>query len=112
MRTLIKEFENFELYHEEYTNINGVEVESIDVKSKNKAEKHVIEIRLNGSLFLNVPNGTKGKYKYTSVYVSHGMRGKSDTLAETKEYIDTLTDALNVAFEIEKYCVFNNLWLK
>jgi hypothetical protein len=112
MTTLIKSFGDFELYHEEFTNINGVEVENINVKSKGKAEKHVIEIRLDGSLILDEPNGTKGKYKYSRVYVSHGMRGKSDTLTETKEYIDALTDALNVAFEIEKYCVFNNLWVK
>ena len=112
MRTLIKTFGDFELYHEEFTNTNGVEVSNIEVKSKGNAEKHVIEIRLNGSLYLDEPNAKKGKYKYSSVYVSHGMRCKTDTLTETKEYIDALTDALNVAFEIEKYCVFNNLWVK
>lgn len=110
MRTEIKTFGDFTLYKEEFTNINEVKCEDLIVISAGKAEKHVIEIRLNGSLYLDPNDKTRGKYKFSSVYVSHGMRGKSDTLTETKEYIDALTAALDAAFEIQKYCILNDWW--
>ncbi|MBR5354653.1 MAG: hypothetical protein IK122_00815 [Alphaproteobacteria bacterium] len=112
MRTEIKTFGDFTLYKEEFTNTNEIKCEDLIVKSAGKAEKHVIEIRLNGSLYLDPNDKTRGKYKYSSVYVSHGMRCVIDSLSETKEYIDTLTEALNVAFEVEKYCILNGLWTK
>ena len=49
---------------------------------------------------------------FTGVYVNHGHRGMIDSLAETQEYIDVLKEALDVAFEVQKYCILNGWWAK
>ena len=76
--------------------------EGLEVISKGLAEKHVVEIRLN----------TKGnprfegepiKFEYRDCHISHGMRGRSDTLDETAEYIDVLEDALDFANRVNEW---------
>lgn len=109
MEKVIKTFGDFLLVYEEFENIYKEKCQALNVKSTGTAEKHVIEIRLNGRKYpLN--GGEVNKYLYYDCYISHGLRGVSDTLAETKEYIDTLTAALDAAFSIKAYCFLNGWW--
>ena len=110
MEKLIKKIGDFSLFFEEFENIDNEKCQGLNVKSTGNAEKHVIEIRLCGAKFPYHGGETK-KYSYSNIYVSHGMRSTSDSLAETKEYIDTLTEALDAAFEIQKYCMLNGWWV-
>lgn len=71
------------------------------------AKKHVVEVRLD-YVYFNMEG--RDKQKYDNVYVSHGMRMKSDTLAETQEYIETLQQALEFAKQVEQYCRENDWW--
>lgn len=108
-REVIKEFENFTLEYVTGVGINDTPYEELNVRSKGLAEKHVVEVRLN---FRGCPdyNGEPVKYMYVGVEVSHGMRMQKDTLAETQEYIKVLQEALDVAFEVQKYCILNGWW--
>lgn len=108
MEKVIKTFGDFSLIYEEFENINKEKCQALSIKSTGIAKKHVIEIRLNGRT--HTFNGDVKKYLYSGCYVAHGMRSESDKLAETKEYIDALTAALDAAFEIQKYCVLNGWW--
>ena len=107
---VIREFENFTLVYVTGVGSNETPYEELEVRSKGIAEKHVVEVRLNyrGTYPYN---GQPVKYTYSSVEVSHGMRMKIDTLAETQEYINVLKEALDVAFEVQKYCVLNGWWI-
>lgn len=107
-RTEIKRFNNFILYRDEGVASNNTPVDGLVVKSIGLAEKHVVDVDMDS--FNNEYNGTPIKYKYSKVYVRHGMRGRQDTLAETKEYIDVLNEAIDVAFEVQKYCILNGYW--
>lgn len=109
MEKVIKTFGDFSLIYEEFENIDHEKCQALSVRSDGTAKKHVIEIRLNGRTCQFNDSGVK-KYLYSNCYVSHGMRGEADTLAETKEYIDALTAALDAAFEVQKYCVLNGWW--
>lgn len=108
-KEVIREFENFTLEHITGVGNNDTPYEQLNVRSKGLAEKHVVEVRLDyrGS---HEYNGEPIKYMYNSVDVSHGMRMKKDTLAETQEYINVLKEALDVAFEVQKYCILNGWW--
>ena len=98
----------FELYEINTVGIHNTPYHILEVRSTGTAKKHVIEIRL---IRVNVDyNGEPVEHKFRDIYVSHGMRSESDKLAETKEYIDALTAALDAAFEIQKYCVLNGWW--
>ena len=107
-RTELKRWNNFILYHETGTAMNNTPYESLEVRPIGLAEKHVVDIELRSNVFAY--NGEPIKYTYNRVYVKHGFRSTPDTLAETKEYIDVLNEALEVAFDIEKYCVLNGWW--
>lgn len=104
----LRKFDNFILRYVQSTGINDTPYEKLDVKSIGLADKHVVEVRLDS----NCPDfkGEPVKYVYDKVYVSHGMRMKSDSLAETQEYIKVLQEAIEVAFEVQKYCVLNGWW--
>lgn len=109
---LIRTFGNngahFELYEINSVGIHNTPYHTLEIRSTGTAKKHVIEIRLNR---VNADyNGEPVEHKFYNIYVSHGMRSESDTLAETKEYIDALTAAIDAAFEIQKYCVLNGWW--
>lgn len=108
MEKLIKTFGDFSLVYEEFENIDKEKCQALNVKSTGNAKKHVIEIRLSDRTY--EVNGEVKKYLYSNCYVSHGLRGEADTLAETKEYIDVLTAALDAAFEVQKYCILNGWW--
>lgn len=108
-REVIKEFDNFVLEHVTGIGSNDTPYDEIEVRSKGLASKHVVEVRLNYRGFYEY-KGEPVTYMYNGVEVSHGMRMKSDTLRETKEYIDVLNEAIEVAFEVQKYCVLNGRW--
>ena len=108
-RTEIKRFENFILYYHEGVGVNDTPYEELEVHSLGLAKKHVVDVELNTAGFYPF-NGEPVKYEYNRVEVNHGMRMHADTLAETKEYIDVLNEALDVAFEVQKYCVLNGWW--
>ena len=109
-RTEIKRFNNFILYHETGEGINGTPYEDLVVKSIGLAEKHVVEVNLRRVGYKY--DGKPVKHLFTGVYVNHGHRGMIDSLAETQEYIDVLKEALDVAFEVQKYCILNGWWAK
>lgn len=104
----IKQFGNFILQHESGV-VNDTPWEGLRVKSVGLAGKHVVEIRLDTTNIYDF-NGEPVKYMYRNVYVSHGVRMKQDTLAETQEYIEVLREAIEVAFDVHKYCVLNGWW--
>lgn len=106
---VIKEFENFTLVHITGVGSNDTPYEQLAVSSKGLAEKHVVEVRLDYRGVYPY-NGEPVKYTYSGVEVSHGMRMQRDSLAETQEYIKVLQEALDVAFEVQKYCILNGWW--
>ena len=108
-REVIKEFKNFVLEHITGVGANDTPYDELEVRSIGTAKKHVVDIRLNYRGFYRY-EGEPVFYMYNEVEVAHGMRMKKDSLAETKEYIDVLTEAIDVAFEVEKYCVLNGRW--
>ena len=108
-REVIREFENFTLEHITGVGNNDTPYEQLNVRSKGLAEKHVVEVRLDYR-GCHEYNGEPIKFRYCDVNVSHGMRMKKDTLAETQEYINVLKEAIYVAFEVQKYCVLNGWW--
>lgn len=75
---------------------------ALRVQSKGSADKHVVEVRLKLGNFPNF-EGDPVLYKYSGVYVSHGMRSQMDTLEETEEYIQCLQSALEFAKQVEEY---------
>lgn len=107
--TEIKKFDNFILRRIQGVGANDTPYDELDVKSIGLAEKHVVEVRLNyrGT---HEYNGEPIKYVYSEVEISHGMRMQKDSLAETGEYIEVLKEALDVAFEVQKYCILNGWW--
>ena len=110
-RTEIRKFDNFILYYENGVGANDTPYEELVVKSIGLAEKHVVEVRLDYR-GMHEYNGEPIKFVYNNIEVSHGMRMKKDTLLDTKEYIDVLKEALDVAFEVQKYCILNGWWAK
>ena len=108
MEKLIEKFGEFELYEIESTGINNTPYHTLEVRSTGNAKKHVIEIRLNR---VNVNyNGEPVKHVFRDIYVSHGMRSETDTLTESLICANAIIAAVNAAFEIKKYCVFNGWW--
>lgn len=108
MEKLIKKFGEFELYEIESTGINNTPYHTLEVRSTGIAKKHIIEIRLNR---VNVAyNGEPVKHKFYDIYVSHGIRGETDTLTESLACANAIIAAVNAAFEIQKYCVLNGWW--
>lgn len=107
--TEIKKFDNFILRRVQGVGANDTPYDELEVKSIGLAEKHVVEVRLGYKGFYEY-KGEPVKYEYSEVEVSHGMRCRRDTLAETAEYIKVLQEAVEVAFEVQKYCVLNGWW--
>jgi hypothetical protein len=107
--TDIKKFDNFILQYVEGIGVRDTPYQELRVKSVGLADKYVVEVRLNSARVYSY-EGELVKYEYNNVYVSHGMRMVSDSLAETQEYIEVLKEALDVAFEVQKYCILNGWW--
>ena len=108
-REELKRFGNFVLYYVEGVGVNDTPYQELEVISEGLAKKHVVNIELNTS-GVYMFDGAPVKYAYKGVEVKHGMRMRADTLAETQEYIEVLKEALDVAFEVQKYCILNGWW--
>ena len=108
MNSVIFEDENFIFGQEsgigrEDTPWTGLRVRT---KEGSPAYKHVIEIRLNDKGWHDF-NGEPVNYSYSDCYVAHGVRGTSDTLDDTKEYIETLSDAVDFAERVNDWLFHN-----
>ena len=80
---------NFELIE-----VINTSYEELRVVSHGLADKHCVEIRLDWDIAQDFGGTSIRRKKYTGAYISHGMRGRSDTLNETREYIGVLTEAV------------------
>lgn len=110
MDTSLPESKNFKL-----TIVSGVGMANtpwtkLEVKSKNLANKHVVEI----SLCSDFPafDGTPIQYRYfpEKTYVKHGMRMEKDTLDETLEYAEVLKEAVAFAKTIKAWLNEHSKW--
>lgn len=99
---------DFSLVHESSIGREDTPLEGLKVISDGLAEKHVVEVRLDSDF--QSFNGEPVKYMYYNIYIAHGMRMKSDTIEETKEYIQVLQDAIEFAKKVEVWCKENNWW--
>ena len=106
---VIFEDKNFALIEERGVGINDTPWTGLEVKTKDGslAEKHVVEIRLN-TIGRSDFNGTPVVREYSDAYVAHGMRGSSDSLKETMEYIDVLEDAVDFAVQVNDWLASGN----
>ena len=92
----------FALVSQSGVGINNTPYTNLEVKSKDLASKHVVEIRLNTTQWEDF-TGEPVRYTYKDCYIAHGMRSVTDTLDETAEYIEVLEDALNFADKVNAY---------
>lgn len=91
----------FELVKESGTGVKNTPWTGLRVYSHGDAEKHVVEVRLNstGGRY----DGNPVNHKYYGAYVAHGMRGVSDSHADTRRYIEVLQSALDFAIDCESW---------
>ena len=99
MREVIFSEGDFTLFKESGIGNKDTPWNGLVVKSEGLAEKHVVEVRLDSDF--QSFNGEPVKYMYYNIYIAHGMRMKSDTIEETKEYIQVLQDAIEFAKKVE-----------
>lgn len=92
---------DFTLWIEEGVGMNKTPWTGLKVESDGIANKHVIRIDLD-SRFMRY-EGKPVKNKYKGVSVSHGMRMSTDTLNETREYAQSLLDAVEFAEDILRW---------
>lgn len=109
MTTVINTYGNlFDLVLEKSTGINDTPYEGLRVKRKGYADKHVINIDLDR---VNVNyDGAPVKHRYYRVRINQGMRGTCNTLAETRECIAVLQEAVKAAEEIEVWMKLSGWW--
>ena len=112
MREVIFTEGDFTLVKESGIGMRDVPWELLRILSDGNAEKHVIEIRLDSSYRSPNFEGKSVKYTYgpDAVEVSHGMRTRKDTLAETEEYIEALEAAVAFARKVQKYIDESDEW--
>lgn len=99
----------FTLVEESGVGVKNTPWTGLAVRSNGSAKDHVVEVRLNqnNTRF----EGEPVEFSYNGVYVSHGMRGRVDTLEDTQEYINVLQSALDFAYQVEEYLAGNG-WLE
>lgn len=100
---------DFTLCKENGIGMSDTPWECLIVMSSDVAEKHVVEVRLDS--VGNPPfDGTPVKYRYDPkrTEVAHGMRTRTDTLADTEEYIKVLEAALAFAKRVNQYIIDND----
>ena len=111
MREVIFTEGDFTLVKESGIGVQNTPWEKLSVISERNANKHIIEIRLDpyGSPRFE---GKPVKYTYgpDAVEVSHGMRTKKDTLAETEEYIEALKEAVTFARRVQSFINGSDEW--
>lgn len=107
MLNLIFSEGDFALYKKEDIGCHDTHFEGLEVKSSDNAAKYVVEVQL----FSDSPrfDGTPVKYRYDTerTAVVHGMRSRSESLAETAEYIEVLQAAIAFANRVNKWIVDN-----
>lgn len=110
MNKIIFENDNFALAEVHGIGVEDTPYAKLEVESKGKAKKHVVEI----SLYFDFPDfvGKPVQYRYCTdgTYVKHGMRMKIDTLDETLEYIDVLKDAVDFAKRVNTWIFAHPEW--
>lgn len=110
MDKIIFKNDNFALVEEHGIGIEDTPFTKLEVESKGKARKHVVEI----SLFSDSPDfeGKPVQYRYVpeKTYVNHGMRMKVDTLEETLEYVAVLKDAVEFAKRVNTWLFAHPEW--
>lgn len=95
--------------------VHGVGVEDtpyakLEVESRGKARKHVVEISLDSD-FPDFDGKPVHYHYYTAgTHVNHGMRMKIDTLDETLEYVDVLKDAVKFVKRVNKWIAAHSEW--
>lgn len=111
MREVIFAEGDFSLVKENGIGIQDTPWEHLRVISEGNAEKHVIEVRLDPYRSPKF-EGKPVKYTYgpNALEVSHGMRSKKDTLAETEEYIEALKEAVIFAKRVQKFIDESDEW--
>ena len=99
---------NFSLHIVQGVGRNDTKWTGLEVVSKNAAEKHCVEVRLDS----DDPdlNGGSVQYKYHGVHVAHGMRMGKDTLDETLELADVLKEAVEFARNVKAWIDNNPQW--
>lgn len=99
---VVFEDEDFVLRKVSGVGVNDTPWTGLNVESRGLAEKHCVEVRLQTK---NYPifDGKPVEYAYKFAYVAHGMRMKTDTLDETREYIAVLDEAVNFAERVNTY---------
>lgn len=74
---------------------------SYKIKSNELAEKYVVDIRFDYKSINDFD------YDYTKLNIFHGMRNTIESIAETKEYIDVLQEAVDFTYQVCKYIADN-----
>lgn len=97
--------------------MRNVPWDGLEVRSTGAADKHVISVKLNTANSMILEEDEKGNpfpfryiYDATGTYVNHGMRMCSDSLKETKEYIEALKAALNFAKRVNAWLAQHPEW--
>lgn len=95
-RETIFEDEYFDFCIEHGIGMKDTPWTGLKVKSKGLAKEYVVEIRLVDKGY-HPFDGEPVVYKYYDVEVAHGIRGRRETLDETREYVTVLEDAVDFA---------------
>ncbi len=103
---VIFEDEFFSLEEISGIGINNTPWTGLAVISKSLAKKHVVEIRLKTKGRQNFV-GDPIYYTYVGCEVAHGTRPVADTLDDTAEYIKVLEDALDFAYRVNDYILYD-----
>ena len=101
---------NFVLITREGVGMNDTPWKELKILSEDLASKHIIEIRLDSNS--GIPNyvGKPVQLTYSDVSIAHGMRMERDTLADTKEYIEVLEEALDFAARVKDFINTSEEW--
>lgn len=111
-REVIFNYGDFTLVKENGIGMNNTPWEGLKVISDGLAEDFVVAVRLERAGLVPY-NGEPVKIKYTgNVAVAHGMKSRTETLTETAQYINVLTEALTFALRVERFLSENDEWTK
>jgi len=102
----------FKLVERSGTGRSNIPYRELRVISDELARQYVVEIRL-GSTMPSWEDANEVQYKYykDQIEVAHGMSARRESLADTAEYIDVLTSALEFATEIALWLMRHREWL-
>lgn len=107
-REIIFSSDNFIFIMRNGVGVNDTPYRELKILNQGLAEKHVVEVRLDSTH--EKFEGEAIQYRYYGAYVAHGMRMKQDSLAETREYIQVLEDAVIFAEKVNAWLDSNEEW--